>query len=70
MKREKRLTLIVGIVLALAAIGLTISMSIIRKEGIEGLWNRKKDFIKKGHPEAGPILDEAERQVRKTKPGG
>ena len=67
MNRNNRWALIVGIVLCLAAIGITLSMAIIRKEGVRGLWNRKKGYIEAVHPETGPLLDEAERRAKDAK---
>jgi hypothetical protein len=58
------ITAIVMTVVALAAIGLAVSLSIVRREGIEGLWNRKKDWIEKTQPGLAPSVDKAEKAVR------
>lgn len=44
-------------------IGLGFGLNIVRTEGWEGVWKRKRDFIDKTHPEAGPILDKAEERL-------
>ncbi|MGI8924235.1 MAG: hypothetical protein ACR2HJ_09415 [Fimbriimonadales bacterium] len=61
---KKAWTVLVGVVLVLALIGLGLGLNIVRTEGWEGVWKRKKDFIRDTHPEAAPMLDEAERRVR------
>lgn len=56
-------TIVLGVVLLLAMIGLGFGLNIVRTEGWEGVWKRKRDFIDKTHPEAGPILDKAEERL-------
>ncbi len=46
----------------IAIIGLGFGLNIVRTEGWEGVWKRKRDFIERAHPEASPVLDEAEKR--------
>ena len=61
---ESPWTMIVAIVVCLAIAGFVVSLTIVRTDGWEGLWNKKKDFITKTQPGAGPVLDEAEKRVK------
>jgi hypothetical protein len=49
------------VALVAAAVGLAITVQIVREEGWDGLWQKKRGFIEKSHPETGPALDKAER---------
>ena len=53
-----------GIALFLAFIGIVISISIVRREGWDGLWKRKKGFLESTHPETGPLWDKAEEKIK------
>ncbi|MBX3117574.1 MAG: hypothetical protein KF784_00795 [Fimbriimonadaceae bacterium] len=53
-------------VLGAAIIGFSIAGYIVRKEGFEGLLNRKKSVIKSTFPEAMPIVDKAEKAIKES----
>lgn len=56
-----------GVLALLALIGFSATAWIVKNEGWDGLWDRKRQWIESTHPAAGPILDEAEERVlRKT----
>jgi hypothetical protein len=55
---------IVAVVVCLAIAGLVVFLNIVRTEGWEGLWNKKKEYITNTQPGAGPVLDEAEKRVK------
>jgi hypothetical protein len=55
-----------AVVVCLTAIGISISLAIVRNEGFEGLWKRKRNVIEAGRPEARPVLDKLEQGVKKT----
>lgn len=63
-KKRSPWPVILGVAAVVAAFGLIVALNIVSREGWEGLWNRKKEFIKGAQPGAGPLLDEAEKQVR------
>lgn len=63
-KRRTPWPILIGIAFCLALVGVAIAWSVITSEGWDGLWNRKKGFIKEAQPGAGPIIDEAEKRVK------
>ncbi|HSI71887.1 MAG TPA: hypothetical protein VK934_01820 [Fimbriimonas sp.] len=63
-KRRSPWMVLLAIFLCLLAFGLTTMMNIIRKEGIEGVFDRKRDAVKQVMPEAVPLVDRIEEQVR------
>ncbi|MDQ2985843.1 MAG: hypothetical protein M3R13_03870 [Armatimonadota bacterium] len=48
----------------LLLIGLVSAVTIIRREGLEGLFNRKRAAVKRVAPDALPLLDKVEEQIR------
>lgn len=65
VKKSRRPWPVVLAFLAIATLlGLGYGLNIVRKEGWEGLWHRKKALIKSAKPDAGPMLDEAERRAK------
>jgi hypothetical protein len=52
------------VVCLIVAVGLAVSGAIVRKEGFEGIWSRKKSWIKQAQPGLAPSVDRAERIVR------
>lgn len=55
---------LVGAAILLALLGFTITAVIVREEGWEGLWRRKREWVDSNHPVLSPVMDEAERRVR------
>lgn len=53
-----------GVVLLFAIAGMLFALSIVRNEGWEGLWKRKRSFVESTHPEASPVLEKAEEKMK------
>jgi hypothetical protein len=59
------LTALVLVILALL-VALPFGARILREEGMEGVWNRKRANIEKFVPDAAPVLDEVEKSVKSS----
>ncbi len=65
MKKFKQLLLIVLTVIVFAVmIALPFGVKILREEGFDGIWKRKRANIERVMPEASPVLDKAEKSLR------
>ncbi len=64
-KKRSVLPIVLCAVGVLAVIGLGFALNIVRREGLENIWKRKKAIIEKTHPVARPFIDDAENRVRK-----
>lgn len=62
-KRRSAWPIVVFSVLLAVLFGIAITLDLVRKEGWEGLWKRKRSVLESTHPEAGPVLDEAEMKL-------
>ncbi len=64
--KSKRRWIAVVLVVGLAAafLGLGYSIKVVRTEGFEGLWNRKKRWIESTQPSLKPAVDEVDEAVR------
>lgn len=52
------------VVLCCAAVcGITITVVLIQREGMRGLWQRKRSFLEKVHPGLKPLMDKAESEA-------
>jgi hypothetical protein len=56
---------IAGVALLAALAGIAFSVHVVRTEGIEGLWRRKRTWIEGTQPSLKPALDEAEKGARR-----
>ncbi|MBC8064306.1 MAG: hypothetical protein H7Y17_05715 [Chlorobia bacterium] len=66
MKSYKKVeTAIILILASVALVALPVGIQILREEGWEGVWKRKRATITKMIPESAPIVDEADRATRK-----
>lgn len=54
---------LLSILMGLVLIGVTSSVVIVRNEGLEGLFNRKRKAVEAVAPETLPVLDEVEDRV-------
>ena len=63
-KRKSPWPIVIFLFLCATLFGLAITLDIVRKEGWEGLLNRKRSVLQSTHPEAGPMLDRAEEKLR------
>ena len=63
-KRKSAWPAVAFFVLLAALFGVALTLDIVRKEGWEGLWYRKRSVLESTHPETGPVLDEAEKTVK------
>ncbi len=64
MKKSWRPWTVLAALVAIAAfIGADFALNVVRREGWQGLWTRKKDFVKTIEPKAGPALDEVEKSL-------
>lgn len=60
-KRRRILTAILWVVGVLTLGGLAIAADIVRREGWEGFWKRKRDAVEALHPQSQPVIEEFER---------
>ena len=67
-KRSSAWSTVVFFVLLAALFGLAVTLDIVRKEGWEGFWNRKRTILESTHPESGPLVDEAEKRTKGVTP--
>ena len=66
-REELRIGKTLVAVLAIAAlVGFSITANVVRKEGWNGLWDRKKDFIRSTVPGSDPALERAEEALRQS----
>ena len=70
MRRRKTLWTILAVLAGGLLIGLTITANIVRTEGFEGLWKRKKDAVKTIIPGSEDSLEAGERKFREMTSGG
>ena len=65
MKRSRRnpWTIVLSVLACLLVFGLSIAASIVRTEGLDGLFDRKRDAVKAVAPNAVPVVDEIEQRV-------
>lgn len=52
------------VLICAAAVGIGVSLNIVRNEGWEGLWKQKRGFVESAHPESKPLLDESEQRAK------
>jgi len=58
-----------GILAAGTLIGISFAAYVVKSEGMEGLFKRKREAVQKIAPEAMPILDTVEESVMGEKAG-
>lgn len=51
-------------ILCLLCLGLTTTGNVVSREGLDGLFKRKRDAVRQVMPEALPVVDEVEERVR------
>jgi hypothetical protein len=69
MKTRRELWMVALVVfLFILFIGVSTSVVIIRREGIDGLFRRKRAVVEQVRPEALPIQDKIEKAVRDRLP--
>jgi hypothetical protein len=62
-KPNKAAWTVAVVVVCLAAVGISVALSIVRAEGVDGLWKRKRGVVEAAHPGSGAIMDKVERRV-------
>lgn len=62
--QRRWIQIVIGVVALLALIGLGATGYLVKKEGWDGLWKRKRQWVEANHPGASPALDEAEKRLR------
>ena len=66
--RYKPWSILLTIFLALLSVGLTSVVAIVSREGPEGLFQRKRDAVKRVMPTAVPVVDQVEEQLSTHRP--
>ncbi len=66
--RPAPLVAAVCVLALLVLVGVATTATVVRNEGVEGLFRRKRDAVRKVAPETLPIVDEVESRVRSDQP--
>jgi hypothetical protein len=61
--------MVATVVVCLAAIGISVALSIVRTEGVDGLWKRKRGVVEAAHPGSGVVMDKVQRGVEERVSG-
>jgi hypothetical protein len=65
MKTLNKFALIaLAIIIFAVIIALPFGAKILREEGMEGVWSRKRANIERVVPDAAPVLDEVEKSAK------
>lgn len=63
MQKPRWVLIALSTLIGLAVIGLTFAAVVVREEGLEGLFDRKRKAVERVAPETLPILDKVEDTV-------
>ena len=66
MRSAEALTPLVAVLLCLLCLGFALTASIVSREGVGGVFKRKRAALKRVMPEAIPVLDRIEERSRKA----
>jgi hypothetical protein len=56
--------LLIGVLFGCIAVaGISTSVYLVKTEGIEGIWKRKRQFIEGSNPELKPLLDDVDHHL-------